>query len=168
MKLFRSVGDASLGIGVAVALALLVITIMVALAGDLPDLDLTPGVARTDITQENICKTKWGKDKRFVTAKMKREVFEEYGLSGNHDRSCRSKRHFEIDHLISRELGGADDVKNLWPQCYGGEWNAVLKDRLENRLHKEVCAGNLSLEQAQKEIVEDWRVPYREYFGEPE
>jgi hypothetical protein len=24
----------------------------------------------------------------------------------------------EIDHLISRELGGAGDVKNLWPQCY--------------------------------------------------
>lgn len=136
-------------------------------AGDLPDLALTPGVARTDITQATICTTKWGKDARKVTTAMKRQVFEEYGLSGNKDRSCTSKRHFEIDHLISRELGGADDVKNLWAQCYGGHWNAVMKDRVENRLHKEVCAGSITLQDAQSEIARDWRVPYRRYFGEP-
>lgn len=136
-------------------------------ADELPDLAITPGVARTDITQDTICTTKWGKDARKVTAAMKRQVFAEYGLSGNKDRSCRSKRHFEIDHLVSRELGGADDVKNLWPQCYGGDWNAVMKDRVENRLHKEVCSGNLPLAEAQREITQDWRVPYRRYFGEP-
>ena len=166
MKLFRSVGDASLGIGVAVALALLVITIMVAVAGEVPDPELTPGACRT-MTIKQLCETKWGKDRRHVTAAMKNEVFESYGLTGNRDQSCRCKRHFEIDHLCSRELGGLDVVSNLWPQCYCGPNNAVMKDRVENKLHKEVCAGNISLEQAQKEIVEDWRIPYREYFGEP-
>lgn len=138
----------------------------VAGAGELPDLDLTPGVA-APMTMRKLCHTKWGKDARKVTAAMKREVFASYGLTGNLDRSCKSKRHFEVDHLISRELGGADDVRNLWPQCYGGEWSAVAKDRVENRLHKEVCAGRLTLAAAQKEIRADWRIPFRRYFGNP-
>lgn len=137
----------------------------------IPDPELTPGVARTDITQDNICKTKWGKDARHVSAAMKREAFTRYGLTGNADKSCikdKNGRHCEIDHCISRELGGADDVDNLWPQPYGGKpWNASAKDRVENRLHKEVCAGSITLEQAQKEICSDYRIPYRRYFGEP-
>lgn len=132
----------------------------------LPDPMLTPGVT-TALTVEEICSRKWGKDARKVSSAMKRQVFASYGLSGNLDRSCKGKRHFEVDHLISRELGGADDVSNLWPQCYSGRWNATLKDRLENRLHKEVCAGNIALEDAQDEIRNDWRVHYRRYFGEP-
>lgn len=137
----------------------------------LPDPMLTPGVVRTDITQDNICKTKWGKDRRFVTAAMKREVFARYGLSGNDDPACTRDKHgrkCELDHLISRELGGADDVDNIWPQPYGGfPWNAVRKDRVENRLHKEICAGNITLQDAQREISVDYRIPYIRYFGEP-
>jgi hypothetical protein len=135
-----------------------------------PDLTITPGVVACT-SKEAVCNTKWGKDKRHVTAGMKREVFALYGLSGNDDKSCRLDRHgrrFEIDHAVSRELCGADAVKNLWPQCYSGKWNAVMKDRLENRLHREVCRGAISLEAAQREIsLEDWRVAYRKYFGEP-
>ena len=62
--------------------------------------------------------------------------------------------HCEIDHLISRELGGADEINNLWPQAYGtSPWNAVLKDTLENRLHKELCAGKISLKKARDLLV---------------
>jgi len=136
----------------------------------LPDPTLTPGVA-TSLTAKDICGKKWGRDARHVTAAMKREVFALYGLSGNDDPACIRDKHgrkCEIDHAISRELGGADDVQNLWPQPYGGSpWNAIRKDRVENRLHKEVCAGTITLEDAQKEIVTDYRVPYRRYFGEP-
>src|SRR5262245_45157157 len=124
-----------------------------AIARDLPDPKLTPGVA-VKISIKELCTKKWGKDHRAVTAAMKQQVFEAYGMSGNDDRACTPDKHgrrCEIDHLISRELGGADDVKNLWPQPYGSKpWNAVMKDRVENRLHKEVCAGNITLEQAQK------------------
>ncbi len=136
------------------------------LARDLPDPELTPGVV-TALTSAEVCGIRWGRDARKVTAAMRRMVFEGYGLSGNRDRSCKGKRHFEVDHLISRELGGADDVLNLWPQCYSGRWNASIKDRLENRLHREVCAGTITLEDAQAAIRDDWRVPYRNYFGEP-
>ena len=155
------------------AFALMACTTVSVLARDLtlPDASLTPGVARSNLSQDKICQIKWGTDARHVSAEMKAQVFESYGLSGNDDPACvpdGSDRRCEIDHLISRELGGADDVKNLWPQPYGTTpWNAARKDRVENRLHKEVCAGHLSLNKARDEIKTDWRVPYRQYFGEP-
>ncbi len=131
-----------------------------ALAGDVPDLMKTPGVARVDLTKAQICTIKWGKDERHVSATMKQKVFALYGYTGNDDPRCvpRGKRHCEIDHLISRELGGADVVENLWPQAYGtSPWNAVLKDKLETRLHREMCAGRISLKQARSMLVNDWR-----------
>jgi hypothetical protein len=143
----------------------------------LPDPRLTPGVARTDLTRAQVCSMKWGKDARHVTDAMKAQVFAVYGFSGNDDPRCDppkpppgqkpSEQRCEIDHLISRELAGADDVRNLWPQLYHGPWNAHLKDKLENRLHKEMCAGHLTLKQAQRMLVNDWRVAYRKYYGEP-
>lgn len=137
----------------------------------LPDPKLTTGVVRSGLSAATICKMKWGTDARFVSASMKRQVFSSYGLTGNDDPACvldAKGRHCEIDHLISRELGAADAVKNLWPEPYGTTpWNAARKDRVENRLHKEVCAGHISLKEARDEIKTDWRVPYRKYFGEP-
>lgn len=136
----------------------------------LPDLALTPGVVR-GLTKQQVCQTKWGKDVRHVTTVMKQKVFALYGLKGNTDPACVKDpygRRCEIDHLIPRELGGADDVKNLWPEPYGTQpWNAIRKDMLENKLHDEVCAGNISLIDAQRQIKTDYRVPYMRYFGKP-
>jgi len=114
-----------------------------ALADDIQGSTKTPGAVRQELTQDKICTIKCGLDARHVTDAMKREVFALYGYTGNHDPKCVADAHgrtCEIDHLISRELGGADEVSNLWPQSYGSSpWNAVLKDKLENRLHKEMC-----------------------------
>ncbi len=154
--------------------AVLALLAFPALAADLPDLSLTPGVAVSGMAKAKICSTKWGKDARAVTQAMKRQVMTNYRMA---PKDCPSGK-IEIDHLISRELGGADDVKNLWPECYEkpvagkkpsevAEMGAHHKDRVENRLHVEVCAGRLSVEQAQKEISTDWRVPYKRYFGTP-
>src|SRR5207302_10672657 len=122
---------------VVVVVLLIVVGLLLGLAhadDAVPNPALTPGIARTDITQANICATKWGKDARHVTAAMKRQVFASYGfVNGNKDPRCPC----EIDHLVSRELGGADDMRNLWPQSYNGSWNAHLKDKLENRLNQE-------------------------------
>jgi hypothetical protein len=114
----------------------------------LPDPDATPGVIRP-LSTEQICRIKWGKDERHVTPKMKREVCAAYGESAA---DCPGKK-FEIDHLVSRELGGADEVKNLWPEP---EPDAHVKDVVENRLHKQVCAGQMSLADAQKLLRTDW------------
>jgi hypothetical protein len=139
----------------------------------LPNHMLTPGVARTDLTLKKICTTKWGKDARHVTAAMKQQVFTAYGLTGNKDPACirdASGRRCEIDHLVSRELGGADDVRNLWPQPYGSQpWNAVRKDCVETLLHKLVCAKNptITLSQAQYGIRTDWTAVYLRYYEPP-
>lgn len=129
-------------------------------AGPLPDAKLTPGATR-GLTQAQICATKWGKDERAVTQVMKMQAYKAYGFSGPRDARCPC----EVDHLISRELGGADEQANLWPQPYSGPWNAHMKDRVENKLHVEVCSGRLGLADAQAQIAEDWTKAWTHYFG---
>ena len=126
-----------------------------------PDPQLTPGVSR-GLSLEQICETKWGDDKRAVTERMKSQAYASYGMVRHEGACALSPQGCEIDHLISRELGGADDVKNLWPQPYGGTCNAHQKDHLENVLHAKVCAGEISLDEAQLKISTDWRKAYAE------
>ena len=118
-----------------------------------PDPKLTPGLASTDDVKQ-ICSTKWGKDERHVTPKMKAEVCEAY-----HAKRCPGPG-WEINHLISRELGGADDIRNLWPQPAP---SFHQKDVLENLLHRKVCAGEISLAHAQACLVSDWWACYQKY-----
>lgn len=137
----------------------------------LPDHEMTPGEVRA-LSFEQICATRWGRDdRRHVTAAMKRQVYVEYGLTGPDDASYppdKNGRRYEVDHLVPRCLGGADKVKNLWPQPYGTQpWNATRKDRLEARLCKDVCAHRVTLDHARQIIRDDYREAYREYFGKP-
>jgi hypothetical protein len=61
---------------------------------------------------------------------------------------------YEEDHFISLELGGSPkDPKNLWPEPHPS-YNE--KDKVENYLNSKVCSGELSLAQAQQEIVKNW------------
>ena len=63
-------------------------------------------------------------------------------------------------HLIPLELGGANSIQNLWPQFYLPKPGARQKDVVENRLHKSVCSGAMSLAEAQRRIATNW---YSEY-----
>src|SRR4051812_10475132 len=102
-----------------------------------PDNDLTQGKT-VSITLIKICSTNWGTDARHVTDAMKQQVIDAYHF----DVSNCPKSHLngqlvsrvEIDHLIPRSLGGADDVKNLWPECY--ELTEADKSKQENGAHK--------------------------------
>jgi hypothetical protein len=67
----------------------------------------------------------------------------------------------ELDHLISLELGGADTLDNIWPQC--GPPGVPLrqryfkqKDLVENYLAAQVKAGAIDLGEAQRGIAMDW------------
>lgn len=163
-KLLKAINDFCFTIVVILTVIcfLLIVITITAKADPLPNLNITPGMMRNQLTLDQICNIKWGKDHRNVTANMKLQVFQSYGFpKGNRDSRCPC----EIDHLISRELGGEDHVKNLWVQSYSGDWNAHMKDRLENRLHAEVCAGHITLDQAQTMITNDWVKLYIQYFG---
>jgi hypothetical protein len=126
----------------------------------IPDPQLTPGAVLTTDTSA-ICQPGYTKSVRHTSGRLKGEVYREYGID-------RRGGHYEVDHLISLELGGADVRENLWPQSYDTQpWNASVKDQLENFLHAEVCAGRMPIEQAQREIATDWIATYRKYLGEP-
>ena len=61
-------------------------------------------------------------------------------------------------------MGGSNDIKNLWPQSYTTQpYNAYMKDKLENKLRKLICSGELDLAKAQKEIAADWILAYNKY-----
>jgi hypothetical protein len=125
----------------------------------LPDPQLTPGdVLTTDA--KVICVQGYTKTVRNVPQSLKNQVYRQYGITS------RQPREYEVDHLISLELGGSNSIRNLWPQSYITQpLNAHVKDRLENKLHELVCSGQLSLEQAQKEIAADWTKAYSKYVG---
>jgi len=57
---------------------------------------------------------------------------------------------------VSLELGGSNDIANLFPEPGSGAANYHLKDRLENRLSELVCRGQISLRFAQRLIATDW------------
>ena len=97
---------------------------------------------------------------RKVLAEMKREVYEEYGVT------LHGPGDYEVDHLIPLELGGSNSMKNLWPESHRtSPWNAQVKDRLEGKLHELVCSGQLDLKTAQQAIASNWIEAYKFYVS---
>lgn len=115
----------------------------------LPDSLETPGAAATTDTSL-ICRRGYSRSARHVTAGVKRQAYEAYATQP-HDSTC-----CEVDHLISLELGGSNQFQNLWPEPYLPHPGARDKDKVENWLHREVCAGRIPIEVAQREIADDW------------
>ena len=125
----------------------------------LPDSKLTPGAAATT-DSATICRPGYSESVRHTSGRLKHQVYAEYGIN-------RNAGHYEIDHLIPLGIGGADTRENLWPESRDTQpWNAGVKDRLENYLHREVCARRIGVEDAQKAIASDWIVAYRKYIGQ--
>ncbi len=123
----------------------------------LPNRKRTPGAIFTGATREIICVPGYTKRVRHVPVALKKQAYNAYGIKHH------AKGEYEVDHLVSLELGGSNDITNLWPEPYHGLNNAHAKDKLENEMHHRVCAGTLTLAQAQKEIAFDWLQAYHKY-----
>lgn len=125
----------------------------------LPDQALTPG-ATFDVTAEQLSVPGYCKKVRNVPQSVKEQVYAEYGITH------RAPGEYEVDHLISLELGGNNSIQNLWPESFLTEpWNAHVKDQLENRLHELVVSGKVDLKTAQREIASDWIAAYKKYIS---
>ncbi len=139
-----------------------------------PDPVLTPGAINPAVTQQTIrmtiCKTGWTEAMRPSSSysnRVEKLQLVEYGYED------RDRSHYEEDHFVALEIGGAlRDPKNLWPEPQHiripgqPDLGALTKDRFENWLHREVCAGRLSLASAQLRTTRDW-VKYWRSAGQP-
>jgi len=123
-------------------------------ASSLPDGSCTPGTVFTDATKDDICRPGYSASVRDVSSSLKREVYESYGIY-NH-----STGEYEVDHLIPLELGGSNDITNLWPEPADPRPGFHEKDKVENYLHDQVCSGRMQLEEAQNAIATNWTSVY--------
>lgn len=123
----------------------------------IPDLRLTPGDVLTTDTH-TVCTPGYAASVRNVSVATKREVYARYGVTYTRLYA------YEVDHDIPLELGGSNAITNLWPQR-NDRPRSNAKDLLENRLHSIVCAGELTLPEAQAAIRGDWTPAYDRWIG---
>lgn len=118
----------------------------------LPDPACTPGAVEDTVTQDNIgstiCVSGFTTKVRppsSATNKVKAMMYQAYDIPDGTTS--------ELDHLVSLELGGSNDARNLWIEP-GKIPNP--KDTVENALHKAVCDHKVTLAAAQQAIATDW------------
>lgn len=135
----------------------------------LPDHKVTPGVADPDAVadvsrkphmvkgvERNICADD------FRTAPIRSTIV---NFAGIKKKSCveygvaKCDGFYEGDHLISLENGGCKDcLANIWPEPVDapGVVGFHTKDVVENRTHKLICSGKITLKQGQQGLAVDW------------
>jgi hypothetical protein len=113
-----------------------------------------------DVTIEDLCTPGYTKKVRAVTEALRDQAFESYGVAFD------QRRNYQLDHLIPLALAGSNSIKNLFPlPNYTSPWNARVKDRLEVRLQKLVCSGQVDLETVQRVIAANWIEAYQRFMG---
>jgi hypothetical protein len=129
----------------------------------IPDPKCTPGAIDPTVTEEVL------KDSRFRTkcirdlatsASKKNSTYDLYNLEHPKNNTGKTQT-CELDHLVPLELGGADTLDNIWPQCGPDDVGLASryfkqKDAIENFLTRQVKVGNMSLSDAQQGIATDW------------
>jgi hypothetical protein len=129
--------------------------------GVLPDRQCSPGADYSGLTKAVLCSSTFRTSSiRNVPDSAKHQVEIEYGMTPKS-----YGRTIEIDHIVSLELGGSNDLANLYPEPGSGSASYRVKDKLENKLHGLVCAGSITLHAAQAGIARNWETLYRTVYG---
>ncbi len=123
-------------------------------ANGLPDSACTPGAIFPDATVDKICTPGYSTQVRNVPDSVKNQVYDEYGITSH------TTGQYEVDHLVSLELGGSNDISNLWPEAADPRPGFHEKDKVEDYLHQQVCDGKMSLQDAQYQIATNWLAIY--------
>jgi hypothetical protein len=124
--------------------------------GGLPDSACTPGALLATGTKDAICQPGYAGSVRNVPTSEKNQDYAEYGIASH------TPGQYEVDHLVSLELGGSNDISNLWPELASPKPGFHEKDQVENYLHSQVCSGAIALKDAQVEIATNWLAVYNQ------
>jgi hypothetical protein len=131
----------------------------------LPVMACTPGSVRSDITDDTkaatICDPHWStstiRAPKSETDRLKTIAMVSYGVPAS------ARATTELDHKVPLEMGGSNDVSNLWPERsdLSGQGFRNSKDDVENRLHAAVCGRipglrPVPLRDAQIAIARNW------------
>ena len=126
-----------------------------------PDHQCSPGAYYSKLSRAVICKPSFHTTQvREVPDAERREVQAAYGLGPQSYWPA-----IEIDHIVSLEVGGSNDVANLFPEKANAHPGYHVKDKLENKLHDLVCHGKMTHSRARKQIATDWQALYKQVFG---
>jgi hypothetical protein len=129
--------------------------------GALPDRGCSPGAIYSGLTKSVICADSFRTGPiRNVPLSEKHQVEVEYGFAPKSYGST-----LEIDHIVSLELGGSNDIANLYPERAAPSPGFHVKDKLENKAHALVCAGQMTLHHAQVAIATNWKTLYKQVYG---
>ncbi|HLW00003.1 MAG TPA: HNH endonuclease [Ktedonobacterales bacterium] len=123
--------------------------------GALQDAACTPGDILPNVTKSQVCTSGYATSVRNVPQSEKNQVYAEYGITSH------KAGQYEVDHLVSLELGGSNNISNLWPEAASPKPGFHEKDKVENYLNSQVCSGAISLQQAQVQIATDWLAVYQ-------
>ena len=121
-----------------------------------PNPSLTPGaVLTTDASL--ICTPGYASSVRDVSTATKEQVYAEYGV-----RYPQALGAYEVDHFIPLEIGGSNDITNLWLEPATPTPGFHQKDQFENFEHGQVCNGTISAAEAQSRMASDWYLYWEE------
>lgn len=124
-------------------------------ANAMPDHACTPSAIFSTVTKTQVCTSGYSSTVRNVPTNEKNQVYAEYGILAH------NTGEYEVDHFISLELGGSNDIANLWPEAASPTPGFHEKDKVENYLHTQLCSGNISLPEAQELISVYWLDVYK-------
>jgi hypothetical protein len=149
-------------------------------AAILPDPQYTPGVTNPEVSPatigQTVCARGWTATVRPPESYTEHVKELEAGAGGTASEGGVTYQvhgfevadgalsHYELDHLIPLELGGAPaDPRNLWLEPDEAPEGAALpgtgsqtKDKVEDAAREAVCSGRLPLADAQREMAANW------------
>ena len=116
----------------------------------------TPGAA-AKVKMEQLCAPDFAASLKPVSNWQRREALERYGVRPEGFSG-------DLDHVVPAVLGGTNDPDNLWPFHASGSYTLEAKQALAIKLHDMVCAGSMSLKDAQDAFRKDWTKAYQRHM----